>query len=207
MKRLIFSGALAFAIGGAPAAIAAGTFETPSAAMGEINVTSDSSPGWIPTAEQRRRAVKTAQAYLDAIDDGRYAEAYGLQADALKREIKLEQFVHDAERFRALAGPVKFWRALKITWTKDPASGPFPGVYAAVDLVGQLANVDRDCGFMVLFQLPGGDDFTVLRRENNYLDNATARKIEAETSAAAVASVWNQLSRHCPNYTSAPDGR
>jgi hypothetical protein len=53
--------------------------------MGEINVTSDSSPGWIPTAEQRRRAVKTTQAYLDAIDDGRYAEAYGLQADALKR--------------------------------------------------------------------------------------------------------------------------
>ena len=71
----------------------------------------------------------------------------------------------------------------------------------AIDLMGQFANVDRDCGFMVLYQPPTGSDFTVMRRENNYIDNATARDIEEKQSKSELAKIWAQLSRNCPSYT------
>jgi hypothetical protein len=91
---------------------------------------------------------------------------------------------------------------LKVTWTKDPAQAPLPGIYAAIDLAGQFANVDRDCGYIVLYQQPAGGDFAIMRRENNYLDNATARNIEEKQSKAEVEKIWGRLSRYCPNYGS-----
>src|SRR5713226_1126664 len=156
MKPLVFTVALALATGAAPPMAAAGSFEASPGVVDEINVTSDSSPGWTPTTDQRQRAMKTVQVFLDAIEGGRYAEAYGLLAEGTKRDQKLAQFTQDAQKFKALAGPLKFWRVLKVTWTKDPAQAPFPGIYAAVDLAGQFANVDRDCGFMVMYQPPAG---------------------------------------------------
>jgi hypothetical protein len=181
---------------------AAGRFEASSGILDEINVTTDSSPGWIPTADQRQHVIKVVQAFLDAVENGRYAEAYGLQAQVNQGRQTLAQFTQDAQKFEALAGPLKYWRVVKVTWTKDAARAPFPGIYAAVDLIGQFARVDRDCGFMVLFQPSPGGDFVILRRENNYLDNATARKIEEKQSKAEVTKVWGQLSRHCPGYVS-----
>src|SRR5947209_6138611 len=119
MKSFGLTGALIFAVGIVSPISAAITFETPSEVMGEINVTSDSSQGWIPTADQRQRAIRTVQTFLDALEGGRYPEAYGLQAEANKRDRNLAEFAQDAQEFKAKAGPLKFWRVLKVTWTKD----------------------------------------------------------------------------------------
>jgi hypothetical protein len=181
---------------------AAGRFEASALIFDEINVTTDSRPGWTPTADQRQHVIKAVQAFLDAVESGRYTEAYGLQAEVNQRRQTLAQFTQDAQKFQALAGRLKYWRVVKVTWTKDSARAPFPGIYAAVDLIGQFASVDRDCGFMVLFQPSSGGDFAILRRENNYLDNATARTIEEKQSKSEVTKVWGQLSRHCPGYVS-----
>jgi hypothetical protein len=170
-----------------------------------INVTTDSSPGWRPTTEQRQSALKTVEAFLDALETGRYADAYAMQADVNKQTIRLEQFTQDSATFRALAGPVKSWTVLRVTWTKDPAQAPFPGIYVAIDLAAQFANVDRDCGYIVLYQPIGRRDFTIMRRENNYLDNATAKGIEEKQSKAGLAKVWAQVSRYCPNYAASAD--
>jgi len=169
----------------------------------------DSSPGWIPTAEQRQRVIQTVEVFLGAVDGARYAEAYGMLSEINQRGQTLTQFAQDAQKFQALAGPPKFWRVLKVTWTKDPnpAHGPSPGTYAAVDLTAQFANVDRHCGYIVLYQRPAGGDFTIMRRENNFLDNATALDIERKYSKAEVANRWRQLSRYCPNYVSPVDAR
>lgn len=200
MKSLVFPAMLVLSMV-APAPIAAaGTFELSPGIVDEINVTVDSSPGWLPTADQRQRAIKAVQVFLDAVENGRYTEAYGLQAEAMKREQTLVQFTQNAQKFQALAGPLKFWRVLKVTWTKDPARAPSAGIYVAVDIAGQFANVDRDCGYLVLFQPPSGGDFAIMRRENNFLDNATARTIEEKQSKAGLAKVWSQVSRYCPNY-------
>ena len=112
-----------------------------------------------------------------------------------------------SKKFRTLAGRVKFWRILKVTWTKDSARAPFPGTYAAIDLVAQFANIDRDCGYIVVYQQADSSDFKIMRRENNYLDNATARAIEQKNSSAEVVKAWAQLSRHCPNYVAPVDAR
>jgi len=179
------------------------TFQVFPGVADEINVTADSSPGWTPTVDQRQRAIKAVHMFLDAVENGRYAEAYGLQAGFLKRERTLEQFIQDAQKLQALAGPLKFWRVLKVTWTKDSARAASAGIYVAFDLAGQFANVDRDCGYVVLFQPPSGGDFTVMRKENNYLTNATAHDIEEKQSKAELAKIWRQAaSSYCPNYVS-----
>ena len=204
MRFWIFAAALASAIVAISSIAAAATLEISPGTLNEINVTSDSSPGWVPTPEQQRRALAFVQAYLAAIESGRYAEAYALQHEVNKRAQTLEQFSQAAQNFTARAGSNKFWRVLKITWTKDPAKAPFPGIYAAVDLAGQFVNVDRDCGYMILYQPSPSSDFLLMRRENNYMDNATARQIEAQRSRAELQRLWAELSRHCPNYTASP---
>jgi hypothetical protein len=204
MKLSTAVGALMLLIGAADAAV---RLEVPPNINGEVNVTSDSTRGWIPSVGQRQHAIKIVEMLLDALEDGRYIEAYGLLSDVIKRAQTLAQFTQNEQKFRTLAGPVKFWRVLKITWTKDSARAPFPGTYAAIDLAAQFANIDRDCGYIVVYQKTDGADFTILRRENNYLDNATARAIEQKNSSAEVVKAWEQLSRHCPNYAPAVDAR
>lgn len=201
MNRPILRTLVVLSVGQGPLAANAGTFEIPRAIPNEINVTSDSKPGWIPTAEQMDAALKIVQTFLDAEETGRYAEAYSLQTDRAKQGQTLAQFSELSEKFRAQAGPLKFWRVLKVTWTKDPAQAPSPGTYAAVDLAGQFANVDRDCGYIVVYQPPSGGAFAIMRRENNYLDNNTANKIEQTRSKAELSMIWAQVSRNCPNYS------
>jgi hypothetical protein len=205
MKPLFFTAMLATAIGIAPPWAVAGALELAPNVTDEINVTTDSSPGRMPTADQRPGALAAVQSFLDAVQHGRYADAYGMQNPAVVHAQTLLQFTQYEQDFRALSGPLKFWRVTKVTWTKDPVQAPFPGVYAAVDLVGQFANVDRDCGFIVVYQPPAGGVFSIMRRENNYLDNASARTVEQNQGKAEVAKVWGQLSSYCPNYVVSPD--
>jgi hypothetical protein len=87
---------------------AALTLELSSSAMNEINLTSDASPGWIPTAEQRQRVVQTVELFLGAVDGARYAEAFGMLYEINQRSQTLVQFSQDAQKFQALAGFPKF---------------------------------------------------------------------------------------------------
>src|SRR5215813_11419208 len=110
--------ALTLAIATLPVA-AAVRLELSPGVTNQINITSDSTRGWAPAAEQRLRVLKTVEAFLDALEGGRYAEAYGMQTEINRRNQTLAQFAEDAQKFKVLAGPVRFWRALKVTWTKD----------------------------------------------------------------------------------------
>src|SRR5439155_9094548 len=130
---------------------------------------------------------KTAGDFLAAMDGGRYADAYGLfLADFNRRYQSLAQFSDRIGKFNAKAGAVKERRIVKVTWTKNPAQAPAPGVYAAIDLISRFANIDRHCGYIVLYQPPAGGDFRVTRQEDNYLDNATAESIAKDRSQADV---------------------
>jgi len=80
------------------------------------------------------------------------------------------------------------------------AQAPLPGVYAAVDIVRGFANVDRYCGFLVLYQTPSGGDFKVMREELSFLDNGMAKTIQQQHSQAEVDKLWARLSAKCPNY-------
>jgi hypothetical protein len=141
--------------------------------------------------------------FYGSLDAQEYNGAYDLFGDGAKKVIKLVQFSNAAAEFHRVAGHLKKRQVNKVTWTKDPSNAAEPGVYAFVDIVSQFENVDRHCGYMVLFQKIEGGDFAVAREESNYIANATADSIATTKSAQEVESLWAQMSRNCPNYTAA----
>ena len=144
--------------------------------------------------------VDTIHRFLDAKDHGRSAEVYSMFADSLKQQQTQAAFKDAMGQFNSMAGPVKERRIVRITWTKDPAQAPAPGVYAAADLVSKFNGVDLDCGYLVLYQPPAGGPFVILREEEAYLDNGAVRRIRQAKSQAAVDALWKQTSDVCPNY-------
>jgi hypothetical protein len=73
----------------------------------------------------------------------------------------------------------------------------------AVDLASQFQNIDRHCGYIVLYQRDAASPFLVVRQEDNYITNENARQIAVKQSLRAVEEVWGRLSRNCPNYAAA----
>jgi hypothetical protein len=184
---------------GVGAAVAQGT-GTSSSLSSEINIRSDSEPGWLPSEDQRRDAIKSAADFFSRLDAGRYDGAYAMMSEPNRRALPLQQFVRENQEFRYRAGPLKQRNLLKITWAKDPAAAPIRGVYAAIDIASQYANIDRHCGFVVLYQKSPGDGFEVMRQESNFIDNLSAQKIERQRSRAELDKAWATLAANCPNY-------
>ena len=79
---------------------------------------------------------------------------------------------------------------------EESKDAPLPGIYAALDLVSRFANIDRHCGYLVLYQAPSGGVFQIMRQEDNFLDNVTAK----QSSPEEVDKIWAGLSAHCPGY-------
>jgi hypothetical protein len=172
----------------------------------EVNITSDSAPGWVPSKTDEQQVILATKGYFSALDSGEYQRAYEMMAPINKQSLPYPQFMEQSRSFHDQAGSVLRRSTLKITWTKDPANAPFPGVYAAVDVAGKFTNVDRECGYIVFYQQPSGGDFQVMRVERNHIDNATAQSIERTKSRAALDKIWSTLSANCPNYAlSSPD--
>jgi hypothetical protein len=172
----------------------------PSNAPATINITSDSAPGWLPSERQRQDVIKSVGNYLSALDEGRYDGAYAMMAEGNKRAVPFQQFVDGSQAFHARSGALKQRSILKVTWTKDPAAAPQPGIYAAIDVASRYESVDRHCGYVVLYQKNDGDNFQVMRREANFIDNAMAQKIEQEKSRAELDRLWARLAANCPNH-------
>jgi len=170
----------------------------------QITVTTDSQRGWLPSQEQIVAVRKATDDFLAAKDGGRYAEAYSLLAEINREHQPLQPFTDEIAKFNAQAGKVIERRIVEVSWTKDSAQAPAPGVYAALDLVSRFANVDRHCGYLVLYQAPSGGPFRIMREESNFLDNSTAKSMAQTQSQAAVDAAWAQLSSRCPNYTPPP---
>ena len=195
---------LVLALATSKGATASPTWPTPTS-LAQVNVTTDSAPGWIPSAEQAAEVRNTADAFFAAKDEGRAADAYALMAEGDRQGIPFPGFAVGVRGFNTQAGPLIDRRITTVTWTKDPAHAPAPGVYAALDLVSHFANIDRFCGYLILYQPPTGGPFRVTREESAFMDNATARRIEQQHSQAEVDKAWSETSASgCPGYHAAP---
>jgi hypothetical protein len=194
------AGLVGFALVTGSFSICAASSAETSPPVREINVTSDSAPGWLPTEELESEAKETLFRYLGAEDSGHFEQAYALMADSDRQLQSFSAFAANLAKFNQAAGPVKERNILKITWTKDPAQAPAPGVYVAIDLISRFANIDRGCGYVVLHKPPTGGSFEVVRDEGNYLNNDVAKLIAEKQSPAAVEQKWAELSANCPNY-------
>jgi hypothetical protein len=184
------------------AAVSDAVAPAPSGAPRVVNVTSDSEKGWLPSEELEKQARKRAMDYLASEDSGRAADAYAFLAEIDRKDQPFGSFSDRLQQFNARAGAVVERRITTVTWTKNPAQAPLPGVYAALDLVSRFTNIDRHCGYLVLYQVPSGGAFQVMREENNFLDNATAVSIASKSSPTEVDKAWASVSAHCPGYQS-----
>ena len=124
-------------------------------------VTSDSAEGWLPTGDQEQDVRKAAENYLRNKEQGRTRDAYEFLADAQKKSVSLSDFSNNASSFNSQSGESLAHKVMQITWTKNPHGGPFPGVFAAVDIVSKYAKIDRACGYLIMFQSPAGGPFLV----------------------------------------------
>ena len=167
----------------------------------EINITSDSAAGWLPSDTLEKTVVTAVTGYFESLDGEDYSGAYEKMAAANKKYLPYSKFLEQSQRFHSVAGQALQRLILKITWTKDPPGAPFPGVFAAVDIAGKFENIDRECGFVVFYQAPEDMDFELMRIESNFIDNATALNIEQTQSGAALDALWLSLSANCPNYS------
>ncbi|MDI7776125.1 DUF4019 domain-containing protein [Asticcacaulis sp. EMRT-3] len=167
----------------------------------EVNITTDSAKGWLPSEAEFKSVTFAVQRYFAAIDNGEYKQAYDMMAPIDQQNQTYDEFAKNNRNFLEQAGSTKQRTVLKITWTKDPADAPFPGIYVAVDIAGKFANIDRECGYLVFYQKSENDDFKLMREESNFISNADAKDIERTKSRATLDQLWTSLSTNCPNYS------
>jgi len=163
----------------------------------EVNVTSDSASGWIPSEALERQALDTLRTYFAAWDGGKADQAYAMMTPANRQMMPFAEFDKTTAVFHAVSGALISRRVLKVTWTKDPPNSPEPGIYVAIDEAPRYVGASRQCGYVVLFQPPGGGPFQVMRTENNFLSDANAAKM----APGQADSAWAAASANCPNYT------
>jgi Protein of unknown function (DUF4019) len=166
----------------------------------QINVTSNSEPGWVPSLELERSAEAAAVSYFKKFDAEKFVDSYDMLADIFRKNATRQQFIGYGEKVAADTGGIVSRRFLKTTWTKDPLNGPFNGIFAAIDFTGKYVNAKRNCGYIVMYQSPKEEGFKVLRIENNYIPNSMANEIIKTKSQKTLDALWAQMSRSCPNY-------
>jgi hypothetical protein len=169
-----------------------------------VNITADSAPGWVPSLEQEQAVFAATSEYFDALEAGDPAQAYAMMTPEHRAHIPLRAFFEQSRQARDAAGRLLDRSLIQLTWTKDPAQAPAPGVYAAIDIASRHANVSRECGYVIWYQRAGGGPFKLMRIESNSIDNATADKIAGQKGQAELDRLWAKLSANCPNYAPAP---
>jgi hypothetical protein len=172
----------------------------PAAAPPAPTASSGRPAAFTPTPAQNQALMNRLRVYLRETDAGRYPTAYAMLSEPLRQLQSQEAWSARVAEFNAEAGVVRDHRVGAVTWGRDPPGAPLPGIYAVVDMVSHYANIQRHCGFIVLYQPPSGGEFQVMRAENIYIPDARAAGYDAPGSTAGVDAIWAEMTRGCPNY-------
>ena len=162
-----------------------------------VNVTSDSEQGWTPSPNLEESALKSANSFLAALDEGDFVHAYDMMSVGQKEIISLAAFIKNETSFREEAGPLVVRKINRVTWTKDSPTAPQQGIYVAIDIVAKYRNVDHFCGYLILHRFEGAEGFQVSRIEKNFISKSVASTLESKDE---LRPLWKALSANCPNY-------
>lgn len=196
MRKLVIATVAILTISGAPGF----AYQQPRS----VNITSDSAPGWLPSEEQEASAEEAALNYFEAYDEGQFALSYALLTPEMKRSLASAEHAASGQLFNNESGALVSRKIIKVTWTKDPANAPRPGVYAAIDLSSRYVNIDRHCGYLIAYQAADNEPFLVMRTQSTMLTNEAAAAFQA--AGQDVDQVWRRISQaSCPNYSPAVD--
>jgi hypothetical protein len=180
-----------------------GSFAQPSPSMAgirQVHVTTDSAPGWSPSEDLESRAVSALAAFNGLLIKGSFPAAYAMLTPGNQRATSAAQWSGEMAKFRETAGKPLSWRSLKLTWTKDPADAPAPGIYAAFDFTGTYEKISRYCGYTVLYAANEQAPFKVMRIQQVFIDDASAQTIAKQQGPAALASQWETVAAACPGF-------
>lgn len=134
---------------------------------------------WTPSARQKSRAEETRSRFLQATDDGRYQDAYGLFTSGMKSLMTFERFVSHEETFRTMAGGDPARSDIRVTWYKDPPGAAAPGVYAAFDITCRFRNIDLCKEVLILHEQENGE-FLMMRHERDFVDKDTEARLREQ---------------------------
>lgn len=137
---------------------------------------------FIPEDATAKAVTEQTYAYLAAKDGARYELAYD-QIDATMRAyLKPDLYRAQAAQFNAEAGRAAERRVTRLTWYRDPADAPAPGIYVAADFRSRFANIDLHCGYVMWHQDKDGR-FRIVREEQSFIDKGMARQMAPERVA------------------------
>jgi hypothetical protein len=165
----------------------------------QVNVTSVSAPGWLPSDADEAAARTVLVRYFELIDGGSYADAHAMQVESMRQEQDASGFALAQRKDVADRGEALERRERKLTWTKDPPDVP-PGIYAAFDFDARFRLAQQACGYVVLQQAPGRAAFEIVRVQILQLRDAEYAAMVEKRPAAEVDAEWQAYrARYCPN--------
>ncbi len=133
----------------------------------------------IPDAATQRALLDRSYAYFAAKDGGRLEAAYADFAPSVRAYLTSDLYRSQATAFKAAAGTGGERRIVLMTWEKDPPGANTPGLYVAADFVGRFPNIRLHCGYLMWHREADGR-FRIVREEQSFLDEATARQMTPE---------------------------
>ncbi|MCU0886228.1 MAG: DUF4019 domain-containing protein [Beijerinckiaceae bacterium] len=181
--------------------VAATPYQVPPPPAGprQVNITSVSEPGWLPSEALEAEARAFVTRYFDLVDGGQIAAAHALQSAGLRAEQPIDAFKAAQQRAAAELGPAVSRSERKLTWTKNPPGVP-TGSYAAFDWDARFVNSQRACGYIVVRQAEGSAGFEMVRIEQLQLLDAQYAEMVSKRGAAAVDAEWQGYrAQYCPN--------
>lgn len=140
----------------------------------------------IPAEALQHEAMRVSQAYFAAKDRGDYKAAYALIDADMRSYLSFDLYRAEAKRFNRQAGKAIERRVVRLTWERDPPAARRPGLYVAADFVSRFADIRLHCGYLMWRQQPDGA-FRLVREEQNFLDEAAARRMPPEQLSAMPA--------------------
>jgi hypothetical protein len=138
---------------------------------------------WTPGIADEAAVRSASDAFLDAREAGRFAEAYGWLAATFRATASLAEFSAEAETSNRRAGRRIERRLAAVTWYNGDLPGAPPGVYAAVDFVGAYESLHFTCGYLI-WQLQADRSWRLVTLNEAVAARADAPAASAEQIAA-----------------------
>lgn len=120
---------------------------------------------WKPSPADEAEVRRIFETYYSKRDAGQFEAATAM----FQQEVREEQpSAEDQRTFNRKLGSGKR-RITGVTWYVNPPSAPHPGVYVALDFIGDYPALHVYCGYIVLYR-NGAGSYEITREEQNMFE-------------------------------------
>ena len=143
---------------------------------------------YVPSQAETERMMAATQRFFDAKDKGDFATTYALLDTGTKDAISPDKWSELSRDFYLKSGPLVSRKYVKVTWSKDPAGAPAPGIYAVIDYVSHFQSVDIECGYVAWYEHADGS-FLLAHEQTGFI----SKEDEKTMTPQAIATTKAQL--------------